>query len=566
MSERGTGDGVAETVVPVKDARRHDLDALRGFAMLLGIVLHAALSFMPGMPWIVQDEEPFRGVGETVSAIHGFRMPLFFLLSGFFTAMLWRRRGMGGLLKQRTLRILVPLAIGAGTLVPVMWWLVIAFGSNNPAPVEVAPETTIYSAARDDNGEAIRVLVEDGAEVNTPDPQFQTTPLGWAAIGDSPEAASVLIELGADPNQTYGMGSTPSHTAMFFGHAAVAEALIDGGADLTIRDPQGSTPEATMNAPQQLTMMIAGFVQLESDWEAIASGRDEIRAMLAARGLEGNEPPPTLRESLSAVYAGLTEIPFFHHLWFLWHLCFLVVLFAVVVLVGGRVGTGWVPGVLIATPLALVWLVPLTAWTQSLMTMSPFGPDTSAGLIPMPRVLGHYAVFFLFGALVYTRPGAAERLGRGWWLMLPLAVAVLVPTLAMSEGASWTREWGLSEEMFRLVGLAGQSLFCWLMVFGLMGLFESWLSRERGWVRFLSDSSYWLYLIHLPLVIVGQWAIRDWDVPGPLKLALLLVVTMAVLLVSYRYLVRYTPIGRLLNGRRERPGRAVVKDPVVAGV
>ena len=34
--------------------RWHDLDALRGFAMLLGIVLHAAMSFLGGV-WSVDD-------------------------------------------------------------------------------------------------------------------------------------------------------------------------------------------------------------------------------------------------------------------------------------------------------------------------------------------------------------------------------------------------------------------------------------------------------------------------------------------------------------------------------
>ena len=42
------------TTAPEKPRRLHDLDALRGFAMLLGIALHAALAFIPGF-WAVQD-------------------------------------------------------------------------------------------------------------------------------------------------------------------------------------------------------------------------------------------------------------------------------------------------------------------------------------------------------------------------------------------------------------------------------------------------------------------------------------------------------------------------------
>ena len=126
---------------PVLEKKRyHDLDALRAFAMLLGIVLHGAISFFPLSIWPAQDihqpevsvptqlVETLGQVGlETprsvnlyemlLHAIHGFRLPLFFLVSGFFTAMLWRNRGLKQLAKHRAKRILLPLAI----FVPVTW-------------------------------------------------------------------------------------------------------------------------------------------------------------------------------------------------------------------------------------------------------------------------------------------------------------------------------------------------------------------------------------------------------------------------------------------------------------
>ena len=64
--------------------------------MLLGIVLHAAIPFVPY--W----EEGDAGGGFLYALfeyIHLWRMPLFFLLSGFFTAMLWRRRGLRALVR-----------------------------------------------------------------------------------------------------------------------------------------------------------------------------------------------------------------------------------------------------------------------------------------------------------------------------------------------------------------------------------------------------------------------------------------------------------------------------------
>ncbi|MEO1367294.1 MAG: hypothetical protein AAFX50_08955 [Acidobacteriota bacterium] len=60
--------------------RRHDLDALRGFAMLLGIALHAALAFMP-VGWLVHDRHTHDLFGLFVAGVHGFRMPVFFVMS-----------------------------------------------------------------------------------------------------------------------------------------------------------------------------------------------------------------------------------------------------------------------------------------------------------------------------------------------------------------------------------------------------------------------------------------------------------------------------------------------------
>ncbi|MBT7422381.1 MAG: hypothetical protein HN780_28035, partial [Gemmatimonadetes bacterium] len=51
-------------------ARRCDLDALRGFAMLLGIALHAGLSFTP-LFWPIQDTQQNELFGLFCAAIHG---------------------------------------------------------------------------------------------------------------------------------------------------------------------------------------------------------------------------------------------------------------------------------------------------------------------------------------------------------------------------------------------------------------------------------------------------------------------------------------------------------------
>ena len=77
--------------------RYHDLDALRAVATLLGIALHGAFFVLPELiyPWPVHDKSV--GNDPTYHIIlditHGLRTPVFYLLSGLFSVLLWERRG-----------------------------------------------------------------------------------------------------------------------------------------------------------------------------------------------------------------------------------------------------------------------------------------------------------------------------------------------------------------------------------------------------------------------------------------------------------------------------------------
>ncbi|MDA9522488.1 hypothetical protein XI06_19915 [Bradyrhizobium sp. CCBAU 11434] len=113
--------------------RLHALDALRGIALLLGIVLHATLSFVPASPrfWLIQDTHPSLMLSLLSFAIHVFRMTTFFLMAGFFARMSFHRRGAFGFVTDRLQRIALPLVIGWPLLfVPIA--LVITWAADFP--------------------------------------------------------------------------------------------------------------------------------------------------------------------------------------------------------------------------------------------------------------------------------------------------------------------------------------------------------------------------------------------------------------------------------------------------
>src|ERR1700752_382530 len=95
--------------------RLHALDAVRAFALLLGVVFHAGFSFLPGLIpglWAMTDNSPSTAIGVLLFAAHIFRMSLFFFVAGFFARMLFDRGGARGFWRNRLKRILVPLVAG----------------------------------------------------------------------------------------------------------------------------------------------------------------------------------------------------------------------------------------------------------------------------------------------------------------------------------------------------------------------------------------------------------------------------------------------------------------------
>jgi hypothetical protein len=97
---------------------------------------------------------------------------------------------------------------------------------------------------------------------------------------------------------------------------------------------------------------------------------------------------------------------------------------------------------------------------------------------------------------------------------------------------------------------ACSSLACWLLIFGLTGLFLRYLNRPSRAMRYLSDSAYWLYLVHPLVLVTAQLAIREAGWGPHAKFLFVMALSTPVLLASYHYFIRSTWAGVLLNGRR----------------
>ena len=540
-------------------ARRTDLDALRAGAMLLGIVLHASLSFFPSY-WMVADRRRDDSLGVVFAAIHGFRMPLFFVMSGFFSAMLLHRRGRGALVKHRFQRVFLPLLAGLFTIVPLT--IGVSTLAMSTAAIEsgaVPPEdegSNIWASARAGDIGAIERHLARGAAVDGLDPERGGTPLLWASATGQSEAIELLIARGADVNAVDRDGGTALHASAFLGHEDAVDLLLRNGAKVNAANGRGDTPLDGAVLDEGTTRYIAGLLQLELDEDGLAGRKAAITETLRHHGATAGEK--------SAVSA-LMQTPLFNHLWFLWFLWWLVLGYAVISAIGSRLPAIRPPVWLVLSPVRYLWLIPMTMIPQWFMgdggTSPIFGPDTSTGLLPIPHVFAYYAIFFGFGAIYYGSNDRSGRVGLRWWL--PLSVGLLVVFtlgLALTEGWTGPRSLEIGPRSRRVLSVFLQAAYPWLITFGLMGLFRRFCPTASPTLHYLSDSAYWLYLAHLPLIIAAQLAVRDWPIPALVKFFLMVVVVTAFLLWTYQVMVRYTWLGRFLNGRRVRPSRAVPDD------
>ena len=181
----------------------------------------------------------------------------------------------------------------------------------------------------------------------------------------------------------------------------------------------------------------------------------------------------------------------------------------------------------------------------------------------VPDVL-YGMIFFLYGYGLYARRDLIEKLrGAGTLGVLwCAATAMYLVHLGLLGAIDDASSRGDASGVLRTIESVFYGASAVLLSLGFVGLFERVLAIPRAWVRWLADSSYWIYIIHLPVVAFMTFYLSHLDRQGwlkyltgvgwsgEMKFLVSCVVTGAVGVVTYRYLVRYTPIGTLLNGKK----------------
>ena len=256
------------------------------------------------------------------------------------------------------------------------------------------------------------------------------------------------------------------------------------------------------------------------------------------RGTWGIDP------ALSPTGPAVPEGPSTLHLWFLWMLLWFSLLAAAIASARGpwlqqglarfgyalqRLGSTWWGVPLLALPLVVAGV----GYPNGFLT-------PSGSFLPRGSEWLHNGLFFAFGIALYHEQWDLFALyKRRWAAYAVVGFVAYIATGALVEAKAhplWTS--------------FAYNVCTWLWSFAVLGLGTRFLATRKPWLAYLADSSYWVYLVHMPLTVAFGALLYGLPLPALAKMGINIAATTAVCLASYHLLVRSTWVGVLLNGRR----------------
>lgn len=167
-------------------------------------------------------------------------------------------------------------------------------------------------------------------------------------------------------------------------------------------------------------------------------------------------------------------------------------------------------------------------------------------LFPHVDAFLNYGFYFTIGWLLHRQEQLMACFRSFRWPNTALSVVFVAIVASSFLIGFYTKKTLLSDGVYRaLYAMASTTT-----VFAFIGHIMAYFSSTSQRIRYLSDSAYWLYVIHWPLVVIFQILVAPLQIHWLLKLPLIFVPSFAILFLTYHYGVRNTWLGTLLNGRR----------------
>ncbi|MDP4147153.1 MAG: acyltransferase family protein [Bacillota bacterium] len=191
-------------------------------------------------------------------------------------------------------------------------------------------------------------------------------------------------------------------------------------------------------------------------------------------------------------------------------------------------------------PTVALFMLALVVASYLLRIVIPYG--TSILGFPSLDYLTQYLSFFLIGMLAFKRgwlrsiPGSLGQLGFVWAI---LASIILFPVALMGSGSAWIGHGSWQSAVFAL----WDSIFAVGMSLALITFFRRFVSGGKKFGRFLSQHSFAVYIIHVPIIVFLKLAMGNIHINQLMKFGLVAVIGVP-LCFGVAYLVRLIPYAK----------------------
>ncbi len=511
----------------VQGERLHDLDALRAWAMLLGVVLHAAWMMTPvnwGAP--IHDVDGGLVPQWIVWFIHMFRLQAFFLIAGLFAHLVFRRQGAVGFIRHRLTRIGIPLLVGVLVIYPI-WFSQDTWAGRLRGRIQTSE--SFWSVFQTQMGRSYHEVLDT----------FHL----WFLYDLLLLYGLTLLVIFAFRYGLDRQGLWRDRLNRGFRRLMQSPYLL---VFLTV-------PSALLLMGSKFWSGIEAYpIWFRPDWQGLllywlffAVGwylyaNLDLLAMVQRAWVQRLAIGTALSVAMFAVYMGFVVDR---------ATCFYPAIDANdlrytplrdTLLAAQQQGP--------AHPAHQVWESLTPQWQRFVARTTAPNPDAQAGLaLQLTEKLVTSERFEDVAAWqLATLPGDGGELAA---LEAPERNRRILESLVPGGLASQITQRN-SVRAAKFVYMSVYAVGMWLLVFGFMGLFHRFFTHPSPEMRYLADSSYWLYIVHLNILFqLGIW-VADVRMTWPLKLTFYCVAAVAIMIPSYHWLVRSTFIGQVLNGRR----------------
>ena len=243
--------------------------------------------------------------------------------------------------------------------------------------------------------------------------------------------------------------------------------------------------------------------------------------------------------------------PALGHLWFLYYLCMFYALIPACCWLARRCAahTQTIARWLRSPQTFALCILGLTLWTAA--TLWPFkGGQVHEGFVyftPHPPSLLYYGSFFVLGFLFHTQRAFLQVTQQRLPSMLMLAVVAFPLAVFSSTLDNAARG---SSATLHLYAVLANALTTWALICVFIGGALRFFDRPSPWIDYTAQSSYWVFLVHMPLVSLAGWWLVQYDLPAMLKFVLVCGFTASCAFVTFHYCVQKTWVSDFLHGRR----------------